>query len=156
MALDPFAVAVALLVAGVLGSFLPVVPGGLLSAGGVGYHWYATGEPGTVAVAALLGLCLVTVLFDWVGGAAAARVGGASRRTTALAALAAVAFLFVLGPLGALLGIAGTVFAAEYRRHGDARRGARTAAFATAGMLASAAIQALLTGTVLVAFLLAL
>lgn len=155
VAVDPFAVAVVLLVAGVVASVVPLVPGGLLGLAGVGWYWYATGEPGTVGMAVLVTLCLVTVLLDWLGGAVSARVGGASLGTTAVAAVAAVALLFALGPLGALLGIAGTVFALEYYRHGDVQRGARTAAFATVGMLASTAMQILLTLSILLAFLLA-
>lgn len=152
---DPFVVAVALLLAGVVGSVVPLVPGGLLSLAGVGSYWYATGEPGPVAMVVLVTLALVTVLLDWLGGAISARVGGASLRTTVVAAVVAVALLFVLGPLGALLGIAGTVFALEYYRHRDVRRGVRTAAFATVGMLASTAMQVVLTLTILLAFLLA-
>lgn len=152
---DPLVVAVALLAAAVLASAVPLVPGGLLSMAGVGYYWYATGDPGTFAVVALLALAVLTLVLDWLGGAVSARVGGASLRTTAVAAVAAVALLFVLGPLGALVGIAGTVFVLEVRRHGDVERGLRTAAVATVGMLASTAMQLLLTGTILVGFLLA-
>lgn len=155
MPVDPFVLAVVLLVAGVVASVVPLVPGGLLALVGVGWYWYATGEPGTLALAVLVALCLVTVLLDWLGGAISARVGGASLGTTAVAAVAAVVSLFVLGPLGALAGIAGTVFVLEYRRHGDVERGVRTAVFATVGMLASTAMQVVLTVTILLSFLLA-
>lgn len=155
MPLDPFVVALALLVAGVVASVVPLVPGGLLGLVGIGWYWFATGEPGPLAMAVLVVLCLVTVLLDWLGGAISARVGGASLETTAVAAVAAVVSLFVLGPLGALAGIAGSVFVLEYRRHGDVERGARTAVFATVGMLASTAMQVVLTLTILLSFLLA-
>jgi hypothetical protein len=153
--LDPLVVAVGLLVAGVLATLVPLIPGGLCSVLGVGYYWQATGQPGPIALAALVGLGVVTVLFDWLGGAISARLGGASLQTTAIAAIAAVVLLFVAGPLGAVAGIAGTVFVSEFRRHGDVERGLRTAAVATAGMLASTGIQLLLTGSILVGFLLA-
>lgn len=153
VAIDPLVVAGALLVAGVLASFVPVVPGGLLSAAGVGYYWYLTGSPNAIAAVALVTLGLAAVVFDWVGGAVAAHVGGASTRTTAVAAVVAVVSLFVFGPLGALVGLAVTVFLLEVRRHGDARRGVRTALFATVGAFASTAMQLLLTATVLVGFL---
>lgn len=151
---DPVYVAVALLVLGVLASVVPLVPGGLVSSVAVGYYWLATGDPGTAATIGLLALGGLTLLFDWFGGSLAAGVGGASTRTMAVAAVAAALLLVVLGPLGALLGIAGTVFVLEYRRHGDLRRGVRTAAYATVGTLASAAVQVLLTGAMLVTFLL--
>lgn len=152
---DPFALAIVLLVAAVVASIVPLIPGGLLSMIGVAYYWQATGELGTFAGVALLTLGLVTLTLDWLGGAISARVGGASMRTTAVAAVAAVALMLVLGPLGALLGIAGTVFALEFYRHGDVERGLRTAAVTTVGMLASSVMQVLLTVSVLVGFLLA-
>jgi uncharacterized protein YqgC (DUF456 family) len=152
--IDPLFVAVALLVGGVIASVLPLIPGGALSMLGVGYYWSATDDLGTVALAAFLSLGAMALLFEWLAGAISAQVGGASLRTTAIAGVAAFVLLFVLGPLGALLGIAGTVFVLEYRRHGDLERGIRTAGYATVGMLASTAMQVLFTGTVLVAFLL--
>jgi uncharacterized protein YqgC (DUF456 family) len=149
---DPAVVAFALLVAGVVASFVPLVPGGVLSTLGVGYYWAATGEPGTLALLGFVALGGLTVAVDLVGGAVSARVGGASTRTTAVAAVAAVALLPVLGPFGAILGVVGSVFALEYRRHGDVREGARTAALAAVGMLASSAMQAVLTLSMLVGF----
>lgn len=150
----PFAVAVGLLLVGVALCLVPLVPGGAVSTLGVGYYWVATGQPGTVAFVGLVCLGALTVAFDLLGGAVSARVGGASTRTTAVAAVAAAALLFVLGPLGALLGVVGSVFALEYRRHGDARRGTKAAAATAAGMLGSTAIQLLLTLSMLVGFLL--
>lgn len=151
--IDPIYVAVAILVGGVFASLLPFVPGGLMSMLGLGYYWSATGEPGTLAFAALMTVAAVIVLLDWLGSALSARVGGASLQTTAVAGLAALVGMLFLGPVGALGGIAGAVFALEFRRHGDIRRGVRTAAYATVGMLASTAMQLVLTTTVLVAFL---
>ncbi|MCY4728973.1 DUF456 domain-containing protein [Natronomonas gomsonensis] len=152
---DPLYVALALLVAAVVASFVPFVPGGALSIAGVGYYWYATGEPSLLVVALLVSVGLLTLVVDWLAGALSARYGGASLRTTAIAAVAGFLLLFVLGPLGVVVGVGGTVFAAEYYRHGDVERGLRTAAYATVGMLASSVMQALLSGVVLVGFLLA-
>ena len=131
--LDPLVVTIILLVAGVVASFVPLVPGGAVSILGIGYYWATTGELGTVL---------------------SARVGGASTRTTIVAAVVAIGLLFVLGPLGALLGVVGVVFLLEYLRHGDVRRGMRTAAVTAIGMLASTAMQVLLTVSMLVGFLL--
>jgi len=60
-----------------------------------------------------------------------------------------------LGPLGLVAGVFVVVFALEVRRHGEADRGARTAAYATVGILVSTVMQVLLTATVLTVFLLA-
>jgi uncharacterized protein YqgC (DUF456 family) len=151
---DPFLVASVLLVAGVVGSVLPAVPGGLLSTTGVGYYWWAGGDIAPLAFGLLVVLGLSTVAVDWLGGAVSARVGGASLRATAAAALAGVALAVVAGPLGLVAGVFAVVFALEFRRHGDARRGGRTAAYATAGILVSTAMQLLLTATMLGVFLL--
>lgn len=153
--IDPIVVASALLVAGVAASVVPVVPGGALSTLGVVYYWLATGDPGVLALFGLVAVGVCTVAVDLLESAISARIGGASLRTTAIAAVAAIGLLFVLGPLGALLGVVGAVFLSEYLRHGDARRGARTAAVTALGMLASAAMQILLTASMLVGFLLA-
>lgn len=150
---DPLAVALVLLVAGIVASFVPLVPGGGLSMAGVGYYWYVTGDPGILALLALLGLGALAVVFDWLSGALAANAGGASLRTTAIAAAVTLPLLVVLGPLGLLVGVAGTVFALEYHRHGDVELGLRAAAYATVGVLASTAMQVLVTAAVLAGFL---
>ncbi|MFB6155184.1 MAG: DUF456 domain-containing protein [Haloferacaceae archaeon] len=157
--LDAFALAaLALLVLGVVGSAVPALPGAALSLAGVLLYWWSTGyaDPGPLALAGFLAVGLLTVAVDWFAGAMAARAGGASMATTALAALAGLLFLFVAGPLGVLVGVAGTVFAVEFYRNRDADASGRTAAYATVGMLGSAVVQVLLTGAMLVAFLLVL
>lgn len=156
LGLDALAlVAVALLVLGVVGSVVPAVPGALLSLAGVLLYWWQSGyaDPGIVALAGFVLLAVLALAVDWLAGAVSARVGGASLATTALAAVAGFLLLFVVGPLGILLGVAGVVFLAEYRRHGNVERGARTAAYATVGLLASTVAQVALTGLLLGAFL---
>lgn len=147
------AVAFALLVGGVVGSLTPQVPGAVLSTAGVLVYWWASGfsEPGTVVLAGLLVVGLATWAVDWLGGAVAARVGGASTRTAVLAGLVGFLLFFVTGPVGMLLGVAATVFVAEYVRGRDARAGAKAAAVTTLGMLGSAVVQAVLTAGMLAA-----
>jgi uncharacterized protein YqgC (DUF456 family) len=148
--------AVVLVAAGVVGSLIPLAPGALLSLSGVYLYWWHTGftDPGLIALVALTLVGVVTLLVDWLGGALSASVSGASTATTVAAGLAGVVLLFVAGPLGILLGIAGTVFAVEFHRNDDAEASARTALYTTVGMLASNVVQALLTGGILVGFLL--
>ncbi|MEZ3145006.1 DUF456 domain-containing protein [Halobaculum sp. MBLA0143] len=148
--------AVALVAAGVVGSLVPMAPGALLSLSGVYLYWWHTGftEPGTIALAALTLVGLTTLAVDWLGGALAAEVSGAARSTTLLAGVAGVALLFVAGPVGVLVGVAGVVFLAELRGSEDPEESLRTALYTTAGMLASNLVQALLTGGMLVGFLL--
>lgn len=147
--------ALLLCLAAVVGSALPGLPGASLSTLGVLLFWWHSGfaEPGPLLLVVLLGLAALALLADWFGGAVAARVGGASTRTTLVAATAGLALLFVAGPAGVLLGIGGTVFVLEYRDTRDARGSLRAAAYTTAGMLASAVLQVLLTGVVFVGLL---
>jgi len=148
-------VGLALVAAGVVGSVLPLIPGGLLSVAGVLVYWWATGyaEPSVLLVAALVTVGLLATLVDYAGGAIAARAGGASPVTTAVAVLVGLVLLLVAGPIGFLVGLAATVFAVEFVQHADAEAGFRVALYATVGVLASTAVQVLLTGSVLVAFL---
>lgn len=151
-------VAVALLVAGVVGSVLPGVPGPLLSLSGIYLYWWASGyaEPGTLA---LVGLTLVGVLalaVDLLAGVLSTRAGGASWWVSAAAGVAGVVLFFVAGPVGVALGVAGTVFALTFATSRDAGESARAAAYATVGVLGSALVQALLALSMLVAFLLVL
>ncbi|MFC7018990.1 MULTISPECIES: DUF456 domain-containing protein [Haloarcula] len=143
-------VAFALLVGAVVGSLVPQVPGALLSLLGVALYWYATGEPGTLLLAGLLLVAVLTWVVDVAGGAVAARVGGASNLTAVLAGLVGLVLFFLTGPLGMILGVTATVFLVELRRQQDARKGAKAALVTTVGMLASGVVQALLTGTILV------
>lgn len=150
-------IALGLLVAGVVGSAVPAMPGAALSLVGIYLYWWSTNftTPGFAVLGALTLLGLTTVTVDYFGGALAARAGGASLLTTGLAALVGFVFLFVTGPVGMILAIAGTVFAVEYIQHRDVRAGGRAAVFATVGFLASTAMQVVLTATMLVAFVIA-
>lgn len=149
-------VTVLLLFAGVVGSVLPGLPGAGFSLAGVLFFWWQSGftRPGALVLAMLLGLGILALLADWFGGAAAAKAGGASTTTTVVAAIVGLLLLFVAGPLGVVLGIGGTVFALEYREKDDVDASLHAAAYTTVGMLASAAVQALLTGMLLVGMLL--
>jgi uncharacterized protein YqgC (DUF456 family) len=148
--------AVLLALAGVVGSVVPLVPGALLSLGGIYLYWWSTGytDPGLVALALLTTLGLVIVAIDWLAGALSAKASGASTRTTVIAAIVGFVLLFVLGPLGLLAGVAGTVFVLEYRESGDREASARTAVYTTVGMLASNVAQILLTVLLVIGFLL--
>ncbi|SFR60272.1 DUF456 domain-containing protein [Halogeometricum limi] len=150
-------VAIALAVLGVVGTVVPLLPGALLSLSGVFLYWWSTGytDPSLPVLAALVFVGLFTVAIDYFGGAIAARAGGASAVTTGLAVVVGLVLLVVTGPVGFLLGIAATVFLAEFYRNDDAEASARVAFYATVGVLASTVMQVLLTGAMLVVLLLA-
>lgn len=148
-------VALALVVLGVVGSVAPLLPGALLSLAGVYVYWWGQGfaEPSLLVLAGFTLVALAAAVADYFGGAIAAGAGGASRWTMLAAGVAGVLLFFLTGPVGILLGVAGTVFALEFHRHRDARRGARTAGYATLGLLGSMAVQLLVTLSMLAAFL---
>ena len=149
-------VAVGLLVLGVVGSVVPALPGALLSIAGVLLSWWSSGyaDPSTPVLAGFLVVGLLAAAVDYLGGAAAAGAGGASRWTVVAAGVVGFLLFFLVGPLGVILGVAGTVFALELRRHGDVRKGGTAAVYAVVGVLGSALVQLLLTASMLVAVVL--
>lgn len=150
------ALAVLLLLVGVVGSVVPGVPGALLSLVAVYGYWWSTGwtEPGTAFVAVATVVCLAAVAIDYLAGFVSARAGGASPLTTVVAGVVGILLFFVLGPVGTIAGVALTVFAVEVYRGAGTEEGARTAAVTVVGLLASNVIGILLTASVLVGFLL--
>ncbi|MFC3476835.1 DUF456 domain-containing protein [Halobacterium litoreum] len=145
--------AFALLVLGVAGSLLPLVPSGALSLAGVLVYWWATGDPGVFWVFVLASLAVTATLVDWLAGVVGAKAGGVDNRTAILAGAVGFVLMFPGGPLGLLAGVAGTVFAVKVRASRDIEESLRQAAYATVGVLASAAMQVVLTGVVLAAML---
>lgn len=150
-----FLAAVTLLLAGVVGSVVPVVPGAGLSLVGIYLYWFSSGYavPGLAVLVAFTLVGLTAIVADQFGGALAASAGGASMKTTALASVVSIPLLFVVGPIGLVLGIAGTVFLAEFYRTQSAGQGVRAATFAAVGVLGSAIVQLVVTLSLLVGFL---
>ncbi|AGN00366.1 hypothetical protein L593_02075 [Salinarchaeum sp. Harcht-Bsk1] len=152
------ALAVLLLLVGVVGSVTPMLPGPLLSVGGVLLYWWSTGygEPGLVFVVASVVLGVGTVLLDWLASAVASKAGGASTASAVVAAIVGTLAFFVAGPVGTVLGIAVAVFATEIYLHGDLRQGSKASLYATIGVLGSAVVQLFVTVAILLGFLLVL
>jgi len=154
---DPVAVAAfVLLTLGVLGSVLPVLPGAPLSLVGVLLYWWNSGyaEPGFFVLVALTIVGLLAIAVDLLAGVVSARSAGVPTRTAVLAGLVGGAAFFVAGPVGLLVGVAGTVFLATLARGGDVAAGGRAAVVTTLGILSSGIVEVLLTGSMLVAMVL--
>jgi len=100
-------------------------------------------------------LAAITAAIEFFGGSIAARAGGASWLTTAAAAVVGIVLMVVTGPLGLLVGLFGTVFALEYVRDGELEGSTRSAVYTTIGVLASTAVQVLLTASILFGFVVA-
>lgn len=148
--------AFSLLVLGVVGSLVPGLPAAVLSLVGIYAYWWHSGyvDPGPIVLAVLTLAALAAVVVDLLGGAVATRAGGGSSQTTAAAGVVGVLLFFVAGPLGVLAGVAGTVFVLEYVQSGSAGGSLRAAAYATVGVLASAAVQVVVTASILLAMVL--
>lgn len=151
-----FLVSLLLLLGGVVGSFTPMVPAGLLSIGGVLVYWWSTGftDPGPLLVAALVFVGALVLIADYAGGVVAARAGGASTRNSVIGGVVGLALFFVLGPLGIVLGLVGTVFVLELYDGRRSEESAKAAVYALLGALGSGVVQFLLTLSILVAFVL--
>ncbi len=148
--------AILLLLGGVAGSVVPLLPGAGLSLAGVYLYWWHTGyaEPHLVVLVVLTVAGLAAMVVDILAGFVAAMASGASSQTTVLAGVAGFALFFVAGPLGIVLGVAGVVFAMEVAQGGSAGASVRRAAYTTVGVLASWAVQLLVTVSILVVMLL--
>ena len=145
---------ISLLAAGVIGSIVPMMPGALFSLTGIIVYFFGASDPSlwfTLFGLLTAGMALV---FDWFAGSVAAKYGGASTKTSVAAGITGLlGFIFLGGPIGLAIAVMATVFVREYLIHGDERKGLKSAVYATVGVLGSALVQALLTGSVLLAFL---
>jgi hypothetical protein len=151
-------IAVALLVAGVIGSIVPVVPGPLLSLAGVYTYWWSTGyaDPGLVVLVGFTLVGVFAIAVDLLAGAMSAKAGGASTISSVAAGVAGFALFFVAGPVGVVVGVAGAVFAVELALGADADESGKAALYTALGVLASGVVQAMLTLSMLIGFLLIL
>lgn len=154
-AIDPYLViALGLLLAGVAGAVLPLVPGPALSAVGVWLYWWSTGflEPSLAVVALLTLVGVLGAAVDLGAEAIGAKAGGASTLSSVLGVVVGLLLLFVIGPVGLLVGVAGTVLLVEVYRGADLRDGLWAAGLAVVASLASGLVQAMLASSMLVVF----
>lgn len=148
-----FVVAVGLLIAGVVGSVVPLLPSGLFSLAGVIVYWLFGSEPiGPLLLFSLVAGALLATVVDQFAGPIAAKATGASNRTTIAAVLAGLVLFFAAGPLGIVLGIVAVVFLAELLGDAPPEVALRRAIYTLAGILASTGVQLLLTLSVLAGF----
>ena len=148
--------ALAFLAVGVIGSFLPMMPGALVSLIGLSIYWWSTGftRPHVFIVVLLYLTGFTALMFDWFAGALGSKAGGASNSTVHAAAVAGILFFFVGGPIGTIIGIGLVVYLREYLLTEDSDRSLKAAVYTTASMLGSTVVQGALTGLMLVTLLL--
>lgn len=152
------AVAIVLLVAGVIGSFVPLAPGALISITGVTVYWWSTGfsSPGIFVVFLMYLTAFVALFFDFFAGAVGSKAGGASDKTVQMSAIAGILFFFVGGPVGTIIGITAVVFLREYLLTEESMESSKAAIYTIVSVLGSALVQGAITGLTLLIFLAAL
>jgi uncharacterized protein YqgC (DUF456 family) len=147
-----------LLAAGIIGSIVPMAPGALFSLAGVLVYFFGSDDPSILFTFFGVLTSVFALSVDWFAGSVAAKYGGASTKTSLAAGIGGfIGFLITAGnPLGLAAGVALTVLAREYMIHGDEKESLRAAFYGTVGVLGSAVVQAFLTASILIAFLIAL
>lgn len=112
---------------GLFGTVLPVIPGPpLIFAAALGYAWLTDFvEIGAGPLWILGGLALLAQIVDFVTGSVAPRLVGATRQAALGALLGSILGLFMMGPIGLLVGPIAGVLIVELsagRRLADAGR----------------------------------
>lgn len=158
MAIETLTIIVSvLLIAGIIGSLIPMAPGALFSLAGIGVYFFYSDDPSLLFVVLGVITGLFTLLVDWFSGAVASKYGGASTRTSmAAGVMGLLGFIFLGGPIGLALAVAATVFIREYLIHGEEEDSFKAALYTTIGVLGSGVIQVMLTGSIFVAYLVVL
>jgi uncharacterized protein YqgC (DUF456 family) len=150
-----WALTLALFGLGLVGIFIPLVPGIGLIFAGILLFAYSTGFVDITLPTVLWagGLALAAWLADVYGGALGARLGGGGRFATAGALAGALIGLFVGGPFGVIIGgLLGALAGALYEGHSPARAG-RIAASAVVGALGAVIVQFIVGLTLIGLFL---
>jgi uncharacterized protein YqgC (DUF456 family) len=147
-----------LLLAGVVGSIIPMAPGALFSLTGVLVYFFGSENPSILFTVFGVLTAGLTLVVDWFAGSIAANYGGASAKTSLAAGIGGlIGFILTAGnPLGLAAGVALTVLIREYMIHGDEKNSLKAAFYATVGVLGSSAVQAVLTASILFAFLISM
>jgi hypothetical protein len=148
-----FAIAMMVMIIGLVGTFLPILPGiALIWITGLAYAIYerfATFDPLSFIVFTMLGA--LGVVSEFLLTQAGVKVSGASRQAMIAAAVGGAAgfliglFVAGIGSLpGSLIGALGGVTLVEYRQHRDLKRAGKAAGGWLAGCLASQAVEFLI------------
>ena len=146
-------VAVVLLVVGVIGSVVPLVPSGLLSLTGIWtYALFGSDPVGPFVVGSLTLAALAAVVFEHFGGPIAAKASGASTEVMIASTVGGLVMLLILGPVGIIVGVVGTVLVLELKQGTDLERAAKRSIYTAVGVLASSVVQLLITLSILGVF----
>ncbi|PSP27906.1 DUF456 domain-containing protein [Halobacteriales archaeon QH_2_65_14] len=141
-----------LLVAGLVTSILPQVPGEApLSLAGVYLYWWNTGysEPSTSILLVLTLVGVVAMSGKLVGPVITAKIGGTPVLTTTIGSIVGAIMFVFWGTLGLVLGTLLTVLVLEYLRRGDIKESAIAAVVVVLVSFSTKAVKVLLTAGML-------
>lgn len=149
-----FVLAVLVMVAGIAGTVIPGIPGGLLILAAFFAYWISTGftEPGVLFAAVFTVTGLILVVTDYVAGMVSAKAGGASGTTAVVAGVLGIVLLLSTGPVGALVGVVLAVMGLEVLQGAEMEEGFRAGLMTAAGMLGSGLVQLIIATAMAVAF----
>jgi len=149
-------VTLCLLIIGLAGCFLPVIPGPLLILMAAVFHWFVFREASGVewwTFVVLITLLVASQIFDVVSGAAGSRWFGGTKWEAAGAIIGAIVGIFFL-PLGLILGPLIGAYAFEVLFAKQEARQAAVSGFGSAvGVLSSLAVK-VIVGVVMIAWFL--
>lgn len=149
------ALALILMIGGIVGSIYPAIPGPILSMIGAFVYFWSTGysDPRTVIFILIIFTGLVAIGLDYLAGYIGADRAEASQRTAIAAGIASFLLFFVSGPLGIIIGTGATVLIRELMLGKDFDKALKSAAYTTVAMLGSVVAKVGLTTLMLIVFL---
>lgn len=147
--------AVALMIIGIIGSFMPAVPGPLMSIIGVTVYFWSTGYtvPSPLVFSLIVFTGLVALGLDYLASYVGADKAEASKRTAVAAAIASFLLFFVSGPIGIIIGTGGTVLLRELMLGKEFDKALRSAVYTTIALLGSIFAKVGLTALMLLVFI---
>ena len=148
------ALALLLMIGGVIGSFLPVIPGPLVSISGALIYFWSTGysSPHPVIFSVIVLTGIFALGLDYLAGYIGADQSDASQKTAIAAGIASFLLFFVSGPVGILIGTGLTVLLREIMLGKEFEEASRSAVYTTVAMLASVFAKVGLTLLMLLIF----
>ncbi|HYC79761.1 MAG TPA: DUF456 domain-containing protein [Candidatus Binatia bacterium] len=147
-----------LIVLGGIGSILPILPGVPLSYAGLFlYAWYTDFEQvGSTALVIFGILTLLTIVLDFIGPGLGAKRYKASKYGVIGSMIGAFAGIFILGPLGLLLGPFIGGFIGEYYSGGDINAAGKAAWGSFVGFAVGSLLKVVIAVAMLAYFVYAL
>lgn len=150
-----FIIALVLILPGILGVFLPIVPGiPYMFAIVILYSFITKFQTLSTREMIILGvITLLSIFSDYLSGLLGARWGGAHKKSILLGLIGLITGTIVLPPFGGIIGLFLGVFIAEILIHDDHKRAVKAATGSLIGSLAGMLISAVLSIIFIILFI---